>query len=98
VSSILQPDGVVEFLEIDPRPRLSKTSDIDHDNSKAHKSGPETDYTNVIADRFKNPNDEELATDVPAWASRVVARIQASLRPRDGVPAANLKDWIQGAG
>ena len=89
---------MVEFLEIDPRPRTmaigcSANAIIDH-----HKSGPQTDWTDNIADRFKDPFDEQLATNVPGWATRVAERLKASLRPRDGIPATNLKLWLEGAG
>lgn len=63
-----------------------------------HKSGPQTGWTDNITDRFKDPFDEQLATTVPGWAARVAERLKASLRPRDGVPAVNLKSWLEGAG
>jgi len=52
---ILQPDGVVEFMEIDPRPRVHaqrRASEIDD-----HISGPITDWGPEIADRFRDPWD-----------------------------------------
>jgi hypothetical protein len=53
MSSIFQPDGVVEFLDVDPRPRYIKAG-RSHTNSKAdHTSGPKTNWTDNIADRFK---------------------------------------------
>jgi hypothetical protein len=94
---ILQPDGVVEFVEIDPRPRATYIG-RDHKETRDHKSGPQTDWTDKIADRFKDPCDEELATTVPGWIGRVEARLKANLRPHDGVAAANLKSWLEGAG
>jgi hypothetical protein len=96
-NSILQPDGVVEFLEVDPRPRVYFLNRRRPENDD-HTSRPETDWTDIIADRFKDAYDEQLATMVPGWARRVEERIKASLRPRDGVPAANLKSWLEGAG
>jgi len=39
-----------------------------------------------------------LATNVPGWSGRVEERKKAILRPLDGVAAANLKSWLQGAG
>ena len=38
VRQILQPDGVVEFVEIDPRPRFGVGTK--HCNDNRHKSGP----------------------------------------------------------
>jgi hypothetical protein len=35
---------------------------------------------------------------VPEWTQRVEERLKATLRPKDGVPAANLKSWLEGAG
>jgi hypothetical protein len=101
VRLILQPDGVVEFLEVDPRPRKAKSSDggpSQEDHTDDHTSRAMTDWTDNIADRFKAPLDEELATDVPGWTARIDERIKASLHPQDGVPAANLKSWVEGAG
>jgi hypothetical protein len=99
VRLILQPDGVVEFVEFDPRPRTVKSSeDPGHNDSKDYTSKAATDFTDNMADRFKSPFDEDLATDVPGWAARVNERVVASLRPRDGIAAANLKSWLEGAG
>ena len=50
-----------------------------------------------IADRFKNPLDAELVDDFPWWTARVEARLKANLRPLDGVPAVQLKSWLEGA-
>jgi len=97
LNSILQPDGVVEFVEIDPRPRET-CAGRDHEERQDHTSGPQTDWTDKIADRFKDPFDDELAKTVPGWTSRVEARLRATLRPRDGVAAANLNSWLEGAG
>jgi hypothetical protein len=88
---------VVEFLEVDPRPRVSVV-DKRRSSSNDHTSGPETNWTDNIADRFKDPHDEQLATNVPEWTQRVEERLKATLRPKDGVPAANLKSWLEGAG
>lgn len=96
-NSILQPDGVVEFLEIDPRPRVYFLGRRRSENGD-HKNRPETDWTDNIADRFKDIYDEQLATMAPGWTRRVEERLKASLRPRDGVPAAKLKSWLEGAG
>jgi hypothetical protein len=87
----------VEFLEIDPRPRVCLI-DRRRSSSNDHTSGPETNWTDNIADRFKDPHDEQLATMVPEWTQRVEERLKATLRPKDGVPAANLKSWLEGAG
>lgn len=97
VFSILQPDGVVEFLEIDPRPRVYFVGRRRSDAAE-HRSKPENDWTDNIADRFKDPSDAELATSMPALMKRVEVRLSAILRPKDGVPAAKLKSWLQGAG
>jgi len=95
---ILKPDGIVEFIEIDPRPRFPvgcKRGEIE--KPVKQKSGPQTD----MEDRFKDPFDAELATNVPGWSKRVEERQKAILRPLregEGVAAANLKSWLQGAG
>lgn len=97
VRQIVQPDGVIEFSEIDPRPRSKPTGQA-ADNPSDHTSRPVTDFSGNIADRFKSPLDAELATDIPNWAARVEARLSGALRPHDGIPAANLKSWVEGAG
>jgi hypothetical protein len=97
IRQILQPDGVVEFSEIDPRPRTFNSGG-NHDDPTDHTSRAVTGFSSVIADRFKSPLDAELATDVPKWISRVDARLKAALRPHDGIAAANLKGWVEGAG
>ena len=96
---ILQPDGVVEFVEIDPRPRRKENTDEQLLLRDSHKSRIETRWTDKIADRFKNPGDAEL-TDINThgWAARVDARMKANLRPGDGVPAVHLKSWLEGSG
>lgn len=93
---MLKPDGVVEFLEIDPRPRaiVFRRDGV----SDEHKSCPQTNWTDNIEDRFRDPFDEELATTVPNWSARVAERLKATLRHRDGIPAANLTSWLEGAG
>jgi hypothetical protein len=97
---LLKPDGIVEFIEIDPRPRFildeKKREEVNYKLER--KSGAQTDWTDDIRDRFKNPLDAELATNVPGWSGRVEQRLKAILRPLDGVAAANLKAWLQGAG
>ncbi|KAK0099613.1 hypothetical protein ONS96_008113 [Cadophora gregata f. sp. sojae] len=98
VRSMLKPDGVVEFLEIDPRPRVFSGISKSKKEVDKHKSTAQTDWTDDIADRFKNPLDEELATTVPGWSGRVSERLKANMRPQDGVAAACLKSWLQGAG
>ncbi|KAH7321941.1 hypothetical protein BKA65DRAFT_568848 [Rhexocercosporidium sp. MPI-PUGE-AT-0058] len=98
VRSLLKPDGVVEFLEIDPRPRVFSVISKTKKEDEKHKSVPQTDWTDNIADRFKNPLDQELATTVPGWSGRVSERLKANMRPQDGVAAACLKSWLQGAG
>jgi hypothetical protein len=97
---MLKPDGIVEFIEIDPRPRLIAVGRNRDEVTKtiSHKSLPQTDWTDNIQDRFKDPFEKELATGVPGWAGRVAERLNANLRPRDGVAAANLKSWLEGAG
>ncbi len=95
--SILQPDGVVEFLEVDPRPRVN-TPDRRRPVNDEHISRSETDWGDNIADRFKDPNAGQFATMVPGWTERVEERLKATLRPKDGVPAPNLKSWLEGAG
>lgn len=96
---MLKPRGIVEFIEIDPRPRLYTDECGPKEVKKAmKKSRPVTDWTDNIQDRFKDPHDAELATDVPGWSKRVEERLKANLRWRDGVAAANLKSWLEGAG
>ncbi|TVY76004.1 hypothetical protein LSUE1_G005491 [Lachnellula suecica] len=73
---------VIEFLEIDPRPRTSFVGPITKVET-LHRSGADVDWTDKIADRFKGEVDIELATDVPGWLGRVEARLEAYLRPRD---------------
>lgn len=99
IRQILQPDGVVEFSEIDPRPRTANHGPSQvTDDPNDHTSRAITGFSSNIADRFKSPLDVELATDVPSWTARVDQRLQAALRPHDGIAAAQLKDWIAGAG
>lgn len=96
---ILQPDGVVEFVELDPRPREDfLAEEVGEMKRDEHVSGPVTDWTDKIADRFKDPECEELATSVPGWTGRVKERLKANLRPKDGVPASQLRSWLEGAG
>lgn len=102
VRLILQPDGVIEFVELDPRPRAdfmdgeSLKYDAEED---LHVSGPETNWTDKIVDRFKaQTRDHELATTVEGWAKRAQERHKAIFRPKDGVPAPQLKGWLEGAG
>lgn len=97
IRQIVQPDGVVEFSEIDPRPRTKPTK-TDIDDPSNHNSRPGTGFSHNIADRFISPRDAELATDVPNWTARVNVGLEAALRPHDGIPAAKLKDWVEGAG
>jgi hypothetical protein len=96
---MLKPDGIIEFIEIDPRPRFPvgcKPEEVV--KSVKQKSGPQTDWTDNIRDRFKDPFDAQLATNVPGWSKRVKERRNVILRPLDGVTAAKLKSWLQGAG
>ena len=97
---MLKPDGIVEFIEINPRPRLIAVGRNREEVKKMinHKSLPQTDWTGNIQDRFKDSFDQELATNVPGWAGRVAKRLKANMRPRDGVAAAKLKSWLEGAG
>lgn len=83
---------------MDMRPRAACVPRIKREEEKKHQSGPQTDWTDKIEDRFKDPFDEELATTVPGWTRRVAERMKANLRPRDGVAAPNLKSWLEGAG
>ncbi len=102
VRLVLQPDGVLEFVELDPRPRADfmggESLTYTRGKSDAHTSGPETDWTDKIIDRFKNPKCDELATTVNGWSERVAERLKATLRPKDGVPAPQLKSLLEGAG
>lgn len=97
VRHLLRPSGVVELIEVDPRPRCNLVGRR-HSAAFKHRSGAATDWTDKISDRFVDPYDAQLATSVPGWTARVEERLKASLRPRDGVPAANIKSWLQGAG
>lgn len=103
--SLLKPDGVVEFIEVDPRPRITRSRTINETLEAASAAGKKgkklsteaTDWTDKIEDRFKDPLDRELATDL-GWSRRVAERLKANLRPQDGFAAANLKSWLEGAG
>ncbi|PQE22215.1 hypothetical protein CJF32_00004578 [Rutstroemia sp. NJR-2017a WRK4] len=97
---ILQPDGVVEFIEIDARPRniAARRSSVDKPGDD-RTSKAQTGWTDCIADRLERPSHtDELASDVPGWMRRVEERQKATMRPRDGIPAVNLKSWLEGAG
>ncbi|KAG0648420.1 hypothetical protein D0Z07_5263 [Hyphodiscus hymeniophilus] len=94
----LQPDGVVEFLEIDRRPRLARAGPACFDIKEEHTSGPEIDWTDIVADRFKDKSDEQLGNEIPGWMGRVTEDLKATLRPRDGVPGPKLKSWLEGSG
>lgn len=99
VIRILQPGGVVEFLEVDHRPRYRVASCSSANPEDYHQSRAQTDWTDNIADRLKQPtHDAELATTVPGWMERVTQRHKAILRPRGGIPAVNMKAWLEGAG
>ncbi|APA08227.1 predicted protein [Sclerotinia sclerotiorum 1980 UF-70] len=99
VRLILQPGGVVEFLEVDPRPRSKLAGHTSIRRGDYHQSEAQTDWTDNIADRLKRPNhDGELAKTVPGWMERVIERHKAILRPRGGIPAIKLKSWLEGAG
>lgn len=95
---ILQPDGVLEFIEVDWRPRYPLEGPVHELISQDHRSIESIGWTNNISDRHKVPEDSEMAKDVPGWNTRVEMRLKAALRPQDGVPAAKLKQWIQSAG
>jgi len=95
VRLILQPNGVVEFLEIDPRPRLGFSG---KQHTEPHTSRPAQDWTDNIADRFLAPPDTGIATNVPGWMGRVTKRLEARTRPLEAIAAPNLKSWIQDAG
>lgn len=96
---ILQPGGVVEFLEVDPRPRSKLAGHTCVKREDYHQSKAHTDWTDNIADRLKRPSyDDELAKTVPGWMKRVTERHKAILRPRGGIPAVNVKSWLEGAG
>lgn len=98
VRLMVQPDGVVEFAEIDPRPRATKPGPSQVNDPSDCVSGPATGFTDRTADRYKTPLDAEIAPDVPRWTARVDARLRGSFRPTNGIPAAKLKSWIEGAG
>ncbi|KAF8866037.1 hypothetical protein BDZ45DRAFT_796270 [Acephala macrosclerotiorum] len=105
LEDLVEPDGVVEFIEIDPRPRtayvVNKHPDrevLSNGKKGKMKSTAPTEWTDKIEDRFKDPLDQELATRVPGWSGRVAQHLKANLRPRVGVAAANLKSWLEGAG
>ncbi|KAH8683167.1 hypothetical protein BGZ60DRAFT_524506 [Tricladium varicosporioides] len=94
---LLQPDGVVEFIELDPRPRMpfiGPMTEVD----KSHKAKACDNWTGRIEDRFEKPKDLELAINVPNWSARVETRLKAGLRPMDGVPAENLRSHLEDAG
>jgi hypothetical protein len=97
---MLKPGGAVELIEIDPRPRLvpSECNLEEAEKTIEQKSGPQTNWTDNIRDRFTDPYDAELAIDVPGWSKRVEERLKAILRPQDGFAAPNLMSWLQGAG
>ncbi|KAM3080910.1 hypothetical protein ACMFMF_002827 [Clarireedia jacksonii] len=97
---ILQPDGVVEFIEIDARPRhIAACRSSVNKAGDDHESRAQTGWTDCIADRLVRPSHtDELASDVPGWMRRVEERQKATMRPRDGIPAVNLKSWLEGAG
>jgi hypothetical protein len=94
--SILQPDGVVEFLEVDPRPRMVQAGPTRNEPGN-HISGPMRDWAE-IADPFKDKDDDQLATMVPGWMTRTTENLKATFRPRNGVPGPQLKSWLEGAG
>jgi hypothetical protein len=54
---MLKPDGIVEFIETDPRPRLIAVGRSREEVKKMinHKSLPQTDWTSNIQDRFSDP-------------------------------------------
>lgn len=56
------------------------------------------DWGDDIASRFKTPADLEIDNGCPEWNQRVNERQKATVRPFDGVPAAELKSWLQGTG
>lgn len=96
VRLIVQPDGVVEFIEVDPRPRVH--AERRPSSTRDRKNGPMLDWGDSIADRFKNPTDDQLETGYPEWNQRVEERIKASMRPRDGNSGEELKGRLQGCG
>ncbi|PQE12091.1 hypothetical protein CJF31_00000257 [Rutstroemia sp. NJR-2017a BVV2] len=97
---ILQPDGVVEFIEVDARPRnIAACHSLVDKPGDDRTSKAQTGWTDCIADRLERPpHTDELASDVPGWMRRVEERQKATMRPRDGIPAVNLKSWLEGAG
>ncbi|KAF4626436.1 hypothetical protein G7Y89_g11719 [Cudoniella acicularis] len=97
VRLVLQPEGVVEFIELDPRPRIELVGPTIPPES-SYKTTACTNWSNKIVDRFEESVDMELATTAPKWSARVNEHLKAGLRPKDGIPATNLKYWLQTAG
>ncbi|KAL3427087.1 hypothetical protein PVAG01_00596 [Phlyctema vagabunda] len=111
---ILEPGGVVEFAEIDPRPRyepISSQREIKEDAQSRdsrnieynHPRGSNTviDWNAGAGNRLQNPTDVQLVEGkklAPGWADRVKKRMEAGMRPFDEAPAARLKSWLQGGG
>ena len=97
MARLLQPGGVVEFFELDPRPRdlsVGHTTDCTAEN----KTEAVTHYTNKLGDRLEDNCDVEWPEKTPGWTKRVEEYLKAALRPQDGVPAEKLKDWLQAIG
>ncbi|PQE16761.1 hypothetical protein CJF30_00003465 [Rutstroemia sp. NJR-2017a BBW] len=85
---------------MDARPRniAARRSSVDKPGDD-RTSKAQTGWTDCIADRLERPSHtDELASDVPGWMRRVEERQKATMRPRDGIPAVNLKSWLEGAG
>ncbi|KAG9237287.1 hypothetical protein BJ875DRAFT_370352 [Amylocarpus encephaloides] len=95
VGLLLHPRGVVEFLEVDPIPRTIGPMRQCAENQKTEAFAP---WTNTIEDRLGDTRGSDLQDTVPGWFTRVEEVLNASLRPQDGVPAANLKTWLQASG
>jgi hypothetical protein len=97
VDRILQPGGVVEFLEVDPRPRAPFVGPT-RECSVQRRTEAATNWTDRLLDRLEDTCDAEGQNPVPGWTARVEEYLRAALRPRDGVPAEKLKTWLEATG
>lgn len=67
----MQPDGVVEFVEIDLFPRLTASAGSSLRNVEDRTSSPQSDWTDNITDRFNDRAGETIAATVPGQVGRV---------------------------